>query len=153
MRGKNKSSTDCPEDLKDPKEVCSNPPNLGFIFKLAQAQKGFGGEPRDSKEEASSLERDHHMEEDPQVRSMVMPRVPPLKDTPEVQSGPTVAKILQGRPTVAPISQDPSAIPTLISDQERRYGQLPLYQRLQMNLTWWEKFANPQVVKLIREGI
>ena len=70
-----------------------------------------------------------------------------------MQSGPTVAKILQGRPTVAPISQDPSAIPTLISDQERRYGQLPLYQRLQRNLTWWEKFANPQVVKLIREGI
>ena len=46
-----------------------------------------------------------------------------------------------------------NALEKIIEDVEKRWGDTPLPHRLQHSLPWWEKWATPQIVSLIREGI
>ena len=36
---------------------------------------------------------------------------------------------------------------------EEKYEGVPLFQRLEKNLVWWQKYASPEVLRLIREGV
>ncbi len=41
----------------------------------------------------------------------------------------------------------------MVEKVEEKWGDTPLPNRLQHSLQWWEKWVNPKIVTLIREGI
>ena len=74
---------------------------------------------------------------------------------PQIQNHGATEPIMSLGPTVAQKSLKDKGIPLLsmITASEKRWGDTPLHQRLQRNLSWWTKNAPQEVVDIIKEGI
>lgn len=74
---------------------------------------------------------------------------------PQIQNHGATEPIMSLGPTVAQKSPKDKGIPLLcmITASEKRWGDTPLHQRLQRNLSWWTKNAPQEVVDIIKEGI